>query len=317
MTKTSLLLQLLVCLACWIAINQAIKIKSWGLPSRQHLLKVEAINHHAILLCGNSLMAVAGDTEGMEEILKRKVANIALGATNPVEHLMILEHAKPSNPIVVVYGFFDLQLSDNTTATWREIVGNRTVGLVANPAAAIDLYCKDAPQNRPGLLFASYLPTIQDRLSVWSRVELMRRNLEEIGLQKSNTNRFGRVHDFTLLESRQSEETEYALSAAVSRQPVWNTAVEQLLEDTKKSSSLLVFVRMPMPSRHRANLYSTASYQRYFDRICSDATARGVKVIDASDWISDSAFADSIHANAAGASVFSSKLATVLRSYSL
>lgn len=314
MNRSHLLGQFLAWLFCWTLVNLLIALKSEGLPSRQHLRKVDGIREHTVLLCGNSLMAAAGDAPGMEAALGKHVVNIALGATYPVEHVIILEHALATAPRAIIYGFFDRQLSEDTTATWRDIFGNRTVGLVGDPTTAMEFYCKTAPRNRLGLLMAAHLPSMQDRASVWAKVEILRRKMAELGFPKEKTNTFGRAADFTLLESNDPSRMERDLEAARSKTPVWNAAIDRLLQDAGKNGARFVFVRMPMTSKHRANTYETEAYKRYFARVSSDAAARGAEVIDAAEWLPDSAFADAIHAGPEGALAFSSRLGRELRS---
>src|SRR5262245_53336645 len=70
------------------------------------------------LFLGNSLVEAGCDPAAFREAWPvgqsaPKPVNIALGATSPVEHYLILKHAldRPIHPRFLVYGFFDDQLN--------------------------------------------------------------------------------------------------------------------------------------------------------------------------------------------------------------
>src|SRR5689334_14151538 len=128
--------------------------------------------------------------------------NLALGATSPVEHYLILRRAleRPVTLKYLVYGFFDDQLNAAPQGKWSDLVGNRALSCYF-PREAAQFYA-------PGSIFKCWelevtgmIPMIAERSSAWSKVELLRRSLEEIGMPKKKTNRYGRVDDFGALEA--------------------------------------------------------------------------------------------------------------------
>ena len=47
----------------------------------------------------------------------------------------------------------------------------------------------------------SHIPMLVERSSLWDKVELFRRHIDDIGMPKQKVNRFGRVADFNALEA--------------------------------------------------------------------------------------------------------------------
>src|SRR5207245_8536096 len=82
------------------------------------------------LALGNSLMAAGFDSPAFDQYLRspNTVAfNAGLGSSYPVEHLILLRRALRDHSTIntVIYGFFDLQLADNSAVTISDRVGNR------------------------------------------------------------------------------------------------------------------------------------------------------------------------------------------------
>ena len=129
--------------------------------------------------------------------------NAGLGASGTVEHLMILQRAlrDASTVKVVIYGFFDFQLTDAPSATLTDFFGNRAVAFYLDPGLALRSY-QMSPSDRLAFDLLRHVPMVVERAGIWANVERMRREMGEVGMPPADTNRFGRVADFALLEAR-------------------------------------------------------------------------------------------------------------------
>src|SRR5882724_6976203 len=107
------------------------------------------------LFLGNSLVEAGCDTSAFRDgwpvpQSAPKPVNIALGATSPVEHYLILKQAlaRPFHPKYLIYGFFDDQLCAPARGDWADLVGNRAFSYYF-PDEAAGLYA-------PGSLFKKW-----------------------------------------------------------------------------------------------------------------------------------------------------------------
>jgi hypothetical protein len=91
--------------------------------------------------------------------------------------------------------------------------------------------------------------------------------------------------------------------------PQRDAALRELLALCKRERLGVVMVRVPESSYYR-NAYA-ATTKKAIDRWLKDVVAQtGVAVIDASEWLPDSQFADGFHVDADGASQFTRRLET-------
>src|SRR6266404_1110064 len=123
-----LLISLIVFLAILLAYNLVIRVTS-RTSQRQHMLKVlaELPPSTDCVFLGNSLVEAGCDAETFKAawpVTNRNQtilpANLALGATTPVEHYLILKQAlnKPLPLKFLIYGFFDDQLNARPQGKW-------------------------------------------------------------------------------------------------------------------------------------------------------------------------------------------------------
>jgi hypothetical protein len=152
-----------------------------------------------------------------------------------------------------------------------------------------------------------------ERLTLWSKVEKMRRRMEEIGLPHEKASEFGRAADFKAMETGLAEFKEICRGCVQQQLPL-APSVDQMVEITRARHAKFVFVEMPMQSDHRKTYYATAEWQAYEQHLRAISDAGGAMFINASDWLPDDHFADDLHADADGAVYFSKRLATVLKS---
>jgi hypothetical protein len=266
------------------------------------------------LLLGNSLMEAGCDAGSLQVGWPgSKPVNIALGATSPVEHYLILKDAlqQPIRPKYIVYGFFDDQLCDPPHGDWSELVGNRAISYTF-PGDAAALYAPGSVLKKWQLWATGHIPMLAERSSPWSRVELLRRSLGDIGLPKHAVNRFGRVEDFAALEAKDTVSFNRRCEEALGRDG-FSVPVQGIVRLAREKGVELILLEMPMPSRHRALFYSSATWERMRTRLEGLARQEGAIYLCASDWVpEDGKFEDATHLSNAGAREFSLRLGKAL-----
>ncbi len=307
---------LAILLLCLLVVNVAIHQAARRSQRHQLLSRLESLSPKTqCLFLGNSLMEAGWDAAAFRtswpESVCPTVANVALGATSPVEHCLILKHAleRRLRPKFVVYGFFDDQLSSSCSGDYADLIGNRAINY-AFPSEAADLLSPGSRLERWKLQTIAAVPMLAERSSLWEAVEKLRRMFEDTGMPHHRTNRFGRVDDFAALEASDAAEFTARCRKALSGSSLFSTPVEEILHLAREQGATLVLVEMPMPSRHRQRFYSTPAWQEMRKRLRSLAASEHAIYVPAGDWIpDDSCFEDATHLNERGAKLFSAKLA--------
>jgi hypothetical protein len=241
--------------------------------------------------------------------------NIALGATGTVEHLLLLRHAlgQEPNAKLVVYGYFDLQMTEKPTGGWSDLVGNRAMAYYVEPYFAANLY---APRSRMQLFeirLIGQVPMLVERLALWARVEKMRRAFGQAGLPPIEATGFGRTSDFASMDSGDPSRFQSLCSQCVQQGLPLAPPVALMTDETNKRGARFIAVEMPMPTAHRTKFYNSTAwhaYQRYVQQLL---TQQKCVCIDATMWIEDRDFADSWHLAHEGATQFSTRLAIELK----
>jgi hypothetical protein len=271
------------------------------------------------LFLGNSLVEAGCDAAAFRAAWPvvqsaPKPVNIALGATSPVEHYLILKHAldRPIHPKYLVYGFFDDQLNASTRGDWADLVGNRAFSYYF-PEEAAGLYAPGSSFKKWQLRIIGHIPMLAERSSFWGKVELVRRGIEDIGMPKHETTRYGRVQDFAALEAADLPSFNRRCEGILSQQAGFSPAIHKIVELAKQHGITVIFLEMPMPSRHREIFYSSPAWSRMRNYLQTLARQNNTRYLSASDWVSDDqAFEDVTHLNEQGAKQFSAKLAEAL-----
>ena len=209
-TTKRFVLQIAIAAAMLVAANALIARMARNSVPRQLIRTIDNFPNATLLASGNSLMAAAFDEPTFQKSweaeppasMKVKPLNIALGASGTVEQLLLLRHAFAVNPNanIIVYGFFNQQLTEIPTGGWNDLTGNRAMSYYVEPYFAADIY---APESRLQLLqigIIGHVPMLVERLTLWAKVEKVRRKLEEIGLPHERTTVFGRAGDFRAME---------------------------------------------------------------------------------------------------------------------
>lgn len=288
---------------------------------RQHLLS--AIDHlppsTQCLFLGNSLIEAGGDTAAFQSAWVQGDAcpltvNLGLGATTPVEHYLILKRAFSQHVHIkyVIYGFFDDQLNASTSGKWEDLIGNRAFSYYF-PREAAAFYEPHSRVAAYQMELIEHIPMLAERSSLWDKVELFRRHLDQIGMPKEKVNRFGRVGDFNALEAKDVPSFTRRCDAIVSGRKTFSPPVQAMIDLAHKHGAKFYLVEMPMSPRHLQTFYSLPVWAETRTYLQALAQQEHIAYIAASDWVPNGAnFEDTVHLNEQGARSFSAKLATVM-----
>lgn len=288
---------------------------------RQHLLSVidNLPPSTECLFLGNSLIEAGCDATAFDSAWSQTgqgpmAANLGLGATTPVEHYLILKRAFDRGLHIqyVVYGFFDDQLNLTPTGSWDDLIGNRAFSYYF-PKEAAALYEPNSRLTEYRLELTEHVPMLAERSSLWDKVELLRRQLDQIGMPKQKVNRFGRVGDFNALEAKDVPSFVQRCDAIVRARKGFSAPIQAMIDLAHQHGAKFYFVEMPMSPRHRETFYSLPVWAETRAYLKSLAEQQHSTYIVASDWVRDGTnFEDTVHLNEQGARVFSARLATVM-----
>jgi len=265
---------------------------------------------------GNSLVEAGCDTRAFktawpDDTTSPAPLNLALGDTSPVEHYLIFNRvlSQPIQLKYVVYGFFDDQLNAPISGGFADLLGNRAFSYYF-PVEAAEMYSPGSSLAKSKLWLIGHIPMLAERSSVWEAVELVRRKIEEIGLPKHKTNRYGRVDDFAIPEARDVPGFNQRCEKVLRDHKGFSRPVNEILHLARQHDAQVLFVEMPMPSQHRKIFYSSPVWlemRRYLRELSNQSQAI---YLQTSDWVGDdSFFEDAMHLNEEGAKLFSAKLA--------
>jgi len=318
--KTRLLIPIAIALMIMLAYNAAIAIAAKK-TQRQHLLSaIEQLPPATdCLFLGNSLMEAGGDPGAFESSWVATnsppmAANLGLGATTPVEHYLILKQAlsRPVHVKYVIYGFFDDQLNAAPDGAWEDLVGNRAFSYYF-PKEAAAFYAPHSRFTEWRMEMTEHIPMVAERSSLWDRVELVRRQLDEIGMPKQKVNRFGRMGDFNALEAKDAPDFTRRCDAIVRGGKGFSAPIQAMIDLAQEHGAKFLLVEMPMSPRHLETFYSLPVWTELRAHLQSLARAQHVTYITASDWVTDGgSFEDTVHLNEQGARIFSARLGAAL-----
>lgn len=316
-TKRQLVFAAVVLLAGIAAMNAAVSVLTRNSVPRQVMRHARESRAASVVALGNSLVASGFNEAAFDAAaglaVPRGAANLGLGASTPVEQLLLLRYALAHGvrPRLAIYGFFDFQLTEANQVAIGDIMGNRAMDYYVEPSYARRFYslsAHDAAEFQALHGFAMFA----DRGAIWAKVEILRRAIGQQGLPVEQSNRFGRAADFTLLEARDAQEfrekCENGLALPLS------PAVRELLRVASDAGLSVAVVEMPMRQAHRRMFYDTSWWEQYVAHVRTLLAAFPVTFIDASHWIrDDSQFDDPLHLGKSGAEEFSRRLGEELR----
>jgi hypothetical protein len=284
--------------------------------------KMRAAPRIDILFFGNSLMQAGFDPVAFASAWPSSTTapstfNAGMGWSSPVEHYVLAHQTLLQHPEVhyLVYGFYDFQLIAQEGFGWNDLEGNRAMAYSMEPDTSAALYAPGSAWEKWRFRAIGAIPALRDHSQLWKLVEFFRRDLQQIGMPENKTNEFGRVADFQSFGSPDLATFEQTGETAVTRSTPFVPAIEQLLETAREKKIRVVIVEMPMTPYHRNRYYATPTWQKYRAYVKEKIEAAGATYIEADDWAPDDAdFNDALHLNAAGAGLFSRKMADALDS---
>src|SRR5215475_2285819 len=121
---------LLVCLGVLAAGNFTVQRLTAHTVSRRLLADTRQTDQAQIIALGNSLMRSGFVPEVFappgRPKEKSRAFNLAMGASTPVEQLLLLRAGLQSfsSPRLLLYGFYDFQLTDPVTFSNTDLIGN-------------------------------------------------------------------------------------------------------------------------------------------------------------------------------------------------
>jgi hypothetical protein len=303
-----------------VAFNLLVRHFARNSVPRQLVRRIDATPGITHLALGNSLMAAGFDPSVFEASMAPALAvafNAGLGASGTVEQLMILQRAlrDASTVKVVIYGFFDFQLTDAPSATLTDFFGNRAAAFYLDPGLALRSY-QMSPSDRLAFDLLRHVPMVVERAGIWANVERMRREMGEVGMPPAGTNRFGRVADFALLEARSP--ADFASQCAQAQNAGLSKPVLEMIADARARGAQVVIVEMPMHPYHQSHFYALSAWDKYREHLRKLVEAQHATYLNAADWIEQSnEFADHLHLAPSGAKDFSARLAVKIREMDL
>lgn len=287
---------------------------------RQLVRQIDASRGITHLALGNSLIAAGFDASVFDASMAPAPVvafNAGLGASGTVEQLMILQRAlrDASTVKVVIYGFFDFQLTDPPSATLTDFFGNRAVAFYLDPSLALRSYQMN-PSDRLEFEIFRDVPMVVERAGIWAKVERMRREMGEVGMPHADTNRFGRVADFALLEARSP--ADFTSQCELGQKAGLSQPVLEMIADAHARGAQVVIVAMPMHPYHQSHFYALDAWGKYREHLRELIEAQHATYLNAADWIEDpDEFADHLHLAPSGAKDFSARLAAKIREMDL
>ena len=321
-TSSRFLISIGICVGMLLVYNVAILVTARS-SQRHHMLTVldQLPPSTDCIFLGNSLVEAGCDVATFNAAWPAPdsaptliPANLALGATTPVEHCVILKRAlnKPLPLKFLIYGFFDDQLNVPPKGNWSDLVGNRAFSYYF-PSEAASLYAPGSRLKKWELTITGHIPMLAERSSLWGKVESIRRSFEQIGMPRQKVNRFGRVEDFAALESKDVASFIDRCDSVVHENRGFSLAVRRIIDLGHERGARVILVEMPMPSRHRKVFYSTAAWAELRSHLQLLARRENAIYLPASDWVKDDQkFEDATHLNEEGARLFSTQLASAI-----
>jgi hypothetical protein len=302
----------LVCAVVLTSANLVVARLTRQTVSRRIL--ADAVNSGAAqtIALGNSLVrsgfnaeefAAAQQSSGVQSA----ALNMAMGASTPAEHLLLLRAAlrADDHARVLLYGFYDFQLTEPVLFTFGDMIGNHDLLYYDEPEFARRYYSMSR-YDVAGFEITRHLPLLAERGAVWAKVEQLRRAISQQGMPKQATNQFGRVADFTLLEADSQDEFVKHCQRASNEQ--LNAPVLEIIREAQERQLRVVFVLMPLPPKHVQTFYETRAWQEYQRHLHELLAKQNVVAVDASHWFPDAhKFGDALHLNEEGAKEFSQR----------
>jgi hypothetical protein len=313
MRARAFVVQVAMCGLVVAAANWGVHAASRGSVPRQVLRAADREEPATHVFLGNSLIASGVDVRAFAEARPGgRPLNLGLGASSPLEHLILLRKADRHRGTVVVYGYMDRQLTDPVPGGWDDLFGNRAMGYYADLDTLVRHAAGGDPVHAARLRLTARVPFLVERGAVWAKVEVARRRLGGLGLPAAAETRYGRAEDFAALEAEDVAAFAAACRAAAAGRVGFNPPVAELVQLARDRHAGLVVVEMPMTASHRRRFYETPEWAQYRAHVTALVRAAGGGYVDAADWVPDDEFVDPLHLSPAGASRFTRRLSLAL-----
>lgn len=271
-----------------------------------------------VLGIGNSLIAAGFDPGAVERTFqqsgRRCVAiNGGLGATGVIEHLALTRLALRDHSVkIVVYGFFDQQMSDDVIGRNSDIIGNRGMLYYQEPQLTLQ-YARFGTFDRLSFQVYRSSALLRERGAIWSKVEKLRRTFSAIGMPPQETNQFGRTADFAALEAADPQGFFLECQRVIQSGDFLSAPVQALLRQARDHRAKVVVVEMPMHPLHVKEFYDQPIWKQFLNGTRAAVESAGATFLDASIWVPDAQlFDDHLHLSRVGANQFSQLMATHL-----
>lgn len=315
-TKRQLVHTVAILLGGLLVLNLAVAFLTRNSVPRRVMRHARESQAARVIALGNSLIA-SGFDEGAFDAgaglsPPRGAANVGLGASAPVEQLLLLRYALSHglHPRLVVYGFYDFQLTAQDRFAISDLIGNRAMLYYIEPFYARRFYSLSLHDELQFRAMHSF-PMFADRGAIWAKVEILRRAIAQQGMPAQRSDRFGRAADFSLLESDNADD--FRRTCATSMNLPLALPVSELLRQAREAGLNIAIVEMPMRRAHRNLFYDTTWWAQYVAHVRALLEPYGVIYVDANEWIDDdSLFADPLHLSEQGAAQFSQRLGSLL-----
>src|SRR6266403_3662432 len=260
----------LVCVTVLVCANTVVGSLTQHSVSRRILADAKSAGSPQTIALGNSLVRSGFNAEEFAAAQQSPGAqsaalNMAMGASTPAEHLLLLRAAlrADDHARVLLYGFYDFQLTEPVLFTFGDMIGNHDLLYYDEPEFARRYYSMSR-YDTAGFEIARRVTLLTERGAVWAKVEQRRRAISQQGMPSQATNQFGRVADFTLLEA--SGQDEFVKHCERASREQLNAPVLEMIREAQERQLRAVLVLMPLPPRHVQTFYDTggwAEYQRH------------------------------------------------------
>jgi hypothetical protein len=315
--KRQIVLTAAVLLLALAAMNLSIVYLTRNSMPRRAMRHARESQSASVLALGNSLVAAGFDETAFDRgaglSFPDGAANLGIGATTPVEHFLLFRYARAHGmrPRLVLYGFYDFQLTAPIQLTTSDVIGNHAMLYYLEPFYARRFYSlslHDAFQFRT----MHGIPMFAERGAIWAKIEFLRRAISQQGMPPERTTRLGRAADFSLLESANAEDFRRQCEASLNLPLA--PPVSEMLRQAYDAGLTIAVVEMPMRQAHRKLFYDTTWWPLYVEHIRNLLAPYHVIYVDASGWFQDdSPFDDPLHLSAGGAAQFSRRLGSLLK----
>jgi hypothetical protein len=267
---------------------------------------------------GSSTMAAGFDQAAVEQTFQKAgravvAINGALGATGNIEHLdltrLALQHHNVQD---LVYGFADQQMSTGPPLRNSDLIGNRAMLYYDEPQLTLQ-YARFDWLERLEFQAFRCCALFRERSNIWTKVEKMRRAMQEVGMPRQETNQFGRRADFDLLEATSPEEFAERCRTVMRSGDFISPALWELFKEAEAHGSRVTVVEMPAHTFHLKQFYSQTLWEEFRRRNRAAVERAGASYLNASQWVPDADdFQDHLHLAPSGAARFSRLLAEQL-----